>query len=972
MISPSPPAPRPGFFLSLKWKALLLSSIALILMTGALVTINHIELHNQFEQRRLELQNQYARQAQGLLDQSDQRLRQWSTIIASMLDIRVAFEQSREVRMIAEIERLAPILGLDMGLQSILLVSATGQHLTVHGLDENSEGGVALREATRRVMTTETPTSLIDCVDTCLQYSIVPILGTGGVLVVGVSLADVVLDFQRVAGIDLGLIVEQPQPRSHDDGKRWLPQWGAQVVALGNPQVNMEILRMAAVNTLTDTVREPIYVDANRREYEVRLFPLTGFGEGEGAYLAIIADISDAIARIRVAFQRNITLGVFGLALSELMLLGILWAPMSRLRHAADKLPWLATGAFAKVREAISDMRLTHFIRDEVDVLNDIAIAVSFQLEALNVEVANRTRDLSERMKEITQQRNFVTHILETAQAIILTQDRNNAILTINPYGQTISGYSLQELQGRPFVTLLAEEGIDSICEQLAELVVGTREHIEEERDLFCKDHSLSNIVWQHSRLRGHAEGTPVILSVGMDITARKKAELQLAWLADHDPLTGLYNRRRFTQELNDAVAAARRYRYSSALLFVDLDQFKYINDTSGHHAGDRLLQRLGALLPAILREVDVIGRLGGDEFAVILNRTTADEAVQVTRKILAHICEIEFQVDERVHKLSASIGIALFPEHSANIEDLLARADLAMYQVKESGRGGWHLLSIEDQSQRRMSERVFWKQRVEHALKEDRFLLYAQPILRIRDHVISHYEVLLRMRGDDGEISGPAQFIEVAERSGLIHSIDRMVVSEAIRHQVVAKEQGWRLFLTVNLSAHAFNNPDLLGYLKQLLQDTQIDPQQLVFEITETAALADLTAAHRLMKAINDLGCHFALDDFGTGFSSFYYLKTLPFKFIKIDGSFINKLGERRDDQILVKGIGEIARGFGKKTIAEQVEDEESFSRLAEYNIDYAQGYYIGRPVPITRILEENQRAVSHGLQLSINEKSV
>jgi len=946
---------HPGFFLSLKWKALLLSSIALIVVTGALVTINYIELRNQFEQRRAELQSQYAHQVQGLLDQSDKRLRQWSTTVASLLGLQFAGNKPAE-GMLAEFERLAAILELDMGVESIVLIAANGQRLAAHGLDANSDSRVTLAEATRRVMVTESPTSLIDCFNTCLQYAITPVLGTGDALVVGVSLADVVLDFQRVSGTDLGLLVGQARttPRN-GDGERRLQQWGAQVAALSNARTNMEILRAAAQGrTLSDSARKSIYVNLNGREYEVRLFPLAGFDEREEAYLVMIADISDAIAKIRTALRRNIILGAVGLVLSELLLLAILWAPMSRLRRAATNLPWLAEGAFAKIRAVISESRLTHFFRDEVDVLNDTAIALSFQLEALNVEVANRTQDLSERMDEITQQRNFVTHVLETAQAIILTQDKNNQILMINPYGQTITGYSLPELLGRPFVTLLAgEENVDKVRNHLADLGSGAREHVEEEYEIRCKDRGSLSVVWQHSRLRGQGDNAPMILSVGMDITARKKAEVRLAWLADHDPLTGLYNRRRFTQELNDAVAAARRYRRPGALLFLDLDQFKYINDTSGHHAGDRLLQRLGELFPSILREVDVVGRLGGDEFAVILNQATADEAIQVTKKILAHICEIEFPVGEQIHKLSASIGIALFPEHGINIEDLLARADLAMYQVKDSGRGGWYLLSGQDQSQQLMRERVFWKQRVEHALKDKRFLLYAQPIIGMRDQTISHYEVLLRMQGNDGEIIGPTQFIEVAERSGLIHSIDRMVMSEAIRYQILAMAQGLRITLTVNLSAHAFNNPDLLNQLKQLLLETGLDPQQLIFEMTETAALADMVAARHLMETINTIGCQFALDDFGTGFASFYYLKTLPFKFIKIDGSFINRLGEDADDQVLVKAMAEIARAFGKKTIAEQVEDERALALLAEYGIDYAQGYYIGRPLPIATILE-------------------
>lgn len=223
-------------------------------------------------------------------------------------------------------------------------------------------------------------------------------------------------------------------------------------------------------------------------------------------------------------------------------------------------------------------------------------------------------------------------------------------------------------------------------------------------------------------------------------------------------------------------------------------------------------------------------------------------------------------------------------------------------------------------------------------------------------------------MQGDDGEIVGPAQFIEVAERSGLIHAIDRMVMSGAIRHQALALAQGLAVTLTVNLSAHAFNNPDLLNHLQQLLKETDLDPQRLIFEMTETAAVADVTAARHLMEAIKEIGCKFALDDFGTGFSSFYYLRTLPFDFVKIDGSFIKKLCDQSDDQVLVKAITDIAKAFGKKTIAEHVEDAQTLALLAEYGVDYAQGYYIGRPSPIATVLGEQsqqtldiQAALSH-----------
>ncbi|NMQ18146.1 diguanylate cyclase [Candidatus Competibacter phosphatis] len=625
-----------AFFLSLKWKALLLSSVALVVVTGALVTINYIELRNQFEQRRAESQNQYARQVQGLLEQSSKQLRQWSTIIASLLRTHVDSIDPNQKQMIATFEHLAAVLELDLGMESIALVSSSNHFLAMHGLEPGSSTWTTLAQVSRQVATTESPASLLDCSETCLQYAIVPILGVGGTLVLGLSLADIVLDFQQVSGTDLGLLVEQTRKTSKNgDDERWLQQWGVKIAALSNMRTNIEILRIATrENTLSDSAKQSVYININNREFEVRLFPLVGFGEWTDAYLVIVADVSDAMVKIRSALQRNITLGTIGLILSELLLLAILWAPMSRLRRAAANLPWLADGAFSKVREAITATRQTQFFRDEVSVLNDTAIALSLQLEVLNDEAVERTRDLSKRMTEITQQRNFVNHILETAQTIILTQDRFNNILRINPYGLMITGYSLAELKERPFITLLSyKESADNIQEKLSELVSGMREHVEMECDLYCHDRSIRNVIWYHSRLKNQIDDDPIILSVGMDITARKNAELRLAWLADHDPLTGLYNRRRFEHELKEAIATAKRYRHSGALLFLDVDQFKYINDTSGHGAGDRLLQRLGELFPSILREVDVIGRLGGDEFAVILTQATSEEAVQVTRK---------------------------------------------------------------------------------------------------------------------------------------------------------------------------------------------------------------------------------------------------------------------------------------------------------------------------------------------------
>lgn len=947
---------RKRSFLSLKWKALLFTSLVLVAVTASFAAFNYLEFWELFHQRRETLQEQYAIQVQGLLDQSSNRLQQLSATVASLINKQTGSAKDRKQAAIRAFELMVPILEVDMGVESIALISAAGERLAANQLFSNSQTPESVMEKVKEVVNTETPLSLIDCSTTCLQFTVAPVLGNNGsvgAVVLGVSMADVVLDFKRVSGTDLGLIVEQDAKMAADNVPR-LPRWRSNVIALTNAEKNMKVLHelSASVPSLRGFAK-PSYMEYEGRELEVRTFPLHGFGSRQTAYLAMIADIEDAVSRIRSATKRSIFLGGTGLLLSEFLLLAILWPPMSRLKRAAAILPMLAQGTFSAARLEITDMRPTHLLRDEVDDLNDTAIALSHQLEALNKEVAQHTANLSERMEEITRERNFVTNVLDTAQAVILTQNRDQEILMVNPYGQALIGYAPEELRGRRFCTLLKSNplGID-VAGYLKDLAEGRREHFELESDLECKDAGTLNIVWQHSRLQGQTPDGPVILSVGMDITARKKAELRLAWLADHDPLTGLFNRRRFEKELEDAIASAKRYRHTGALLFFDLDQFKFVNDTSGHGAGDQLLVILSKTLPNLLREVDTIGRLGGDEFGVILSHANAEEAVRVARKILAHISGTEFSVGDRIHKVSASIGVAVFPEHGSEVQDLLARTDLAMYQVKESGRGGWYLLSADDKSHRLMQERVLWKQRVENALAEKRFVLFAQPIVNMKTGQTSHWEVLLRMRGKEDKLIPPSYFIEIAENTGLIHSLDRMVLSEAASHLARMKGLGRELTLTINLSAHAFNDPDLLNHVEQVIAYNRLNPKQIIFEMTETAAVSDIGPARRLMQAINDIGCQFALDDFGTGFSSFDYLRQLPFEYIKIDGSFIRNLRNRPDDQVLVKAMVDIAMAFGKKTIAEQVEDAETLALLKDYGVDYSQGYYTGRPVEITQAL--------------------
>ncbi|MEO5655309.1 MAG: EAL domain-containing protein [Nitrosospira sp.] len=467
------------------------------------------------------------------------------------------------------------------------------------------------------------------------------------------------------------------------------------------------------------------------------------------------------------------------------------------------------------------------------------------------------------------------------------------------------------------------------------------------EADILCRDKSTRHILWLHSRLTRHTENDPAMLSVGLDMTEHKRTESRLAWLADHDPLTNLYNRRRFQEELEQMLNLAARYGHSGALLFFDLDQFKYINDTSGHQAGDALLKMIAHMLHGSVRSVDILGRLGGDEFAVILPQTTAEGAIEVAKNALACLNQGKITINGRSHKASASVGIAVFPEHGNNVHDLLAAADLAMYQAKEAGRGGWHLFSNEEKTRERMHTLVYWKEKIEYALLHERFLFYFQPIMHIADKTVDHYEVLLRMLDDNGTVLAPQYFIPAAEQTGLIHAIDHMVLRKSIAQAAEIQHNGLRVRFSINLSAHAFHDPELLSILTEAFTQYDADPSNFMFEITETAALEDLSAARDLMETIRKLGCSFTLDDFGVGFSSFYYIRQLPIDVVKIDGSFIRNLANSPDDQILVKALCDVARGFGKKTTAEFVENAATLSLLEKMQIDYAQGFFIGAPIP-------------------------
>ena len=519
--------------------------------------------------------------------------------------------------------------------------------------------------------------------------------------------------------------------------------------------------------------------------------------------------------------------------------------------------------------------------------------------------------------------------------------------LHVNDSLCALTGYSAEQLEATDFQSITHPDDVQQEIEARLHLIAGqTGRHRAETRFINADGEAVAVDI--SLILARNADGEPShFVSQVVDMSERKRFEADLQHLADHDPLTGLFNRRRFESELRHELAMAERYGNRGALLALDLDNFKYINDSLGHAAGDELLTRVATGLKQRLRETDVLARVGGDEFAIVLPQAAAGEALLVAEKLIAAVRE--HGDAEGGRQVSASVGVAMF-EDAANLnaDELMADADCAMYDAKQSGRNRVATFDVAGGSRRRIRAGVTWADRIHDALTNGHFVLHAQSILGLGGDHTPRYELLIRMLGHDGDPIPPNTFLGIAERFDLVRRIDRWVVGEAIRLLAEQQAAGHDVRLQVNVSAKSVTDSELFGFVARQFAATGADPRRLCFEITETAAIVNIDSAKRFARNLKGLGCEFALDDFGAGFATFYYLTHLEFDYLKIDGEFIRDLPNNPTNQLVVKALVQITRGLGKRTIAEYVTDAETLALIQDYGVDYAQGFHIARPEAI------------------------
>lgn len=428
------------------------------------------------------------------------------------------------------------------------------------------------------------------------------------------------------------------------------------------------------------------------------------------------------------------------------------------------------------------------------------------------------------------------------------------------------------------------------------------------------------------------------------DVTRERQTAAQLIYLAERDALTGLYNRRRFEDELQRFFRGHERQERQGALLFFDLDEFKAINDTFGHRTGDSVLVRVGSDVQALVRQTETLCRLGGDEFAVLMPHASVEDAQRLAERIVRAISQGPFCIEGQSLRLTTSLGIALAPQHAGNAEDLVAHADAAMYQAKHLGKNCWSVYRPDHHASQEMITRLAWNDRISRAIEHDLLRLHYQGVYDAATGELAHLEVLIRMvdESDATQLIAPRQFIGYAEKSGKILEIDRWVARESI---ALLGALPHLPALAINISARSFDDPSLPAYIAAQLQAAGVAPQRLLVELTETSAVSDLRDAERFIDALRRTGCQVCLDDFGTGFASFAYLKHLKVDVLKIDGLFIRNLTREHDNQVFVRAIIDVARGLGRRTVAEFVESQEIWDMLKTLGVDMVQGYHLDQP---------------------------
>ncbi len=934
-----------SLFFSLRWKLAILFGSVFLLLLSVFAYLSYMNAQKNFEKERRNIQVSQAKIAETLTKDSFVVLEQFAELVSEVNGpMRVSAKTKRQT--ISALDANWSRWQLIWDIENIAFFDKEGALVKSWG-KELIESDLTVQS----VLKDEAPRHQIFCPDNCYQQAIIPVMGktgTAGAFSVIRSFSDVIIKYRDATNSDVGVLIAEQTVIADKAKNISFSPWKHKLTSMTQPEKNLPVFEYISQRyAIGEFINNSKRIELPTAVYEIRVLPIHSQGnEHTAPYFLFVDDITQDIKYLNKDLKNIWLYSFLGLLASLLLILFALHVSLGRVTRLSRALPLLSKNNFNQFRERILVKDSSDLGYDELDKLSFTALNLADQLEQLEHDMRGQTFSLLEKSQELAKERDFIGQLIELAPIIVIIQKLNGIIITINHAGADALETDSNSIVGKVFDVFLPDSDQEHV-KQLNALRTGeSGDKFQFDGMLVSESGKTQDISWLHKRLPSMQQETgPVILTLGVDISERKIAEARNIKMAYYDYLTGLGNRRKFQEEFSQKLASAIRYGYQLALFYLDLDRFKEINDTSGHEAGDNFLKMVADILKETIRSTDLLCRLGGDEFTLLMPHADIQGVHHIAKKINQVLKSTTYTFSGRSYATSASIGVAVYPLHGATVNDLMAHADLAMYKAKELGRGQYHLFNPDYDYLSKLNQTVHWRTILEDAVANDKFVLFYQPILTIKSNDVSHYECLVRLQQSDGTYLLPSEFVVRAEELGMISKIDRIVLTKAIEKHIQLNRQNNKAKLSVNISKRSFDDPSLFDDLRALLNNPEVDPSQIVFEITDTSAVSNFQSSSVLVSRIKELGCVLALNDFGIEYPTLNYLKNAQVDYVKIDGSLVRQIDKNADDRIFVKALIELAQAYGIKAVAEFVESEAVLDILKEFGIDYAQGYHIGKP---------------------------
>ncbi|GAA4088995.1 EAL domain-containing protein [Zhongshania borealis] len=801
-----------------------------------------------------------------------------------------------------------------------------------------------LTAAAQSLSRKQRPIATLNCVQQCFQSVYIPIITDDGrELIININRSATLLiqDFYEITGADIALLAMNQQ------GGAFSPD---RIIAASHAE-KMSIV-LADILKSVDFTKEDkhdFFELTNHGLYSARFYRLSQNDDDVVSYAAVIEDQSQIQAQQTQALKDVVFSTLITLFLIIVLISFILKPSLDRLMKLSKILPLLPEGHFQKAQSLLQKQLSTKKYTDEIDVLQSTVGDVILSLERMNSSVDQHRNELKTKIEALTEAKVFNELILDASPLVVIIHDSAGAIRNINKMGRELTGLDIKAPINANINTWVRNETQSkSLSASLQSITDTTGKKSQGQMPFYTDDGRKLYFLWTHTCL--HVNEVAHILSMGIDITERKEAAESLHWLGQHDRITGLLNRSSFTENANEFITKHRDKDQIELVMF-DIDDFAIFNDRFGFDAGDRLLNDLAAHLMRELPESSLLARTGSGEFCAIIHHTLSSK--QGVRDLgLEKLTRFSFSKGDIKEEICLSIVVDSYDDSLSGVDELISNTTSTMIKVKSKSRGNlYYAAESDDTSRVTRHEKYRMKEQLQSALSGNRLVLFYQPILDLNLNSISHCECLVRMLDDEGQFISPAHFLGIAAESGLMPRLDFSVMEKAMRQQRMWQDSGIHTGLSINITAPTLEQPDFEERLNEILQRTGANPDRLIFEVVETDALENLSTARKLLNNFKAVGAKVAFDDFGIGFTSFEYVRELPVDYIKIDQSFIRFIHERESDQVLVKSMVEMSHNLGKKVIVEGVENRAALEIVRDMGVEYVQGYYVCRPMPISAL---------------------